>query len=66
MTYHAVPGALASSRDRVAAFERAWASWVSPGERAIRASDPAGQGILAAHRGEDPFRIETQRRTLWT
>jgi hypothetical protein len=65
VAYHAVPGALATSRDRVTAFERAWTGWVSPGERAVRAADPAGEGILAAHRGEDPFRIETQRRTLW-
>jgi hypothetical protein len=66
VVYHAVPGALASSRERVAAFERAWTTWVTLGEHAVRAADPAGEGILAAHRGEDPFRIETQRRTLWT
>jgi hypothetical protein len=32
----------------------------------VRATDPAGVAILAAHRGEDPFHIETQLRTLWT
>jgi hypothetical protein len=66
LVYHTVPGALAGSRERVEAFERAWGRWVSPGQRAVRASDPAGEGILAAHRAEDPFRLETQRRTLWT
>jgi len=66
MVYHAVPDLLAGSKERVAAFERAWHRWVGPGQRAVRASEPAGEGILAAHRGEDPFRIETQRRTLWT
>jgi hypothetical protein len=64
--YHAVPDQLAGSKERVAAFERAWGRWVSPGQRAVRATDPSGEGILAAHRGEDPFRIETQLRTLWT
>jgi hypothetical protein len=64
--YHAVPDLLAGSRERVEAFERAWGRWVRAGQRAVRASDPDGEGILAAHRGEDPFRIETQLRTLWT
>lgn len=66
MVYHTVPDALAGSRERVLAFETAWDRWVSPGQRAVRATDPTGEGILAAHRGEDPFRIETQLRTLWT
>lgn len=66
VVYHAVPDLLAGSKERVAAFERAWGRWVSPGERAVRATDPSGEGILAAHRGEDPFRIETQLRTVWT
>ncbi|MEZ4596880.1 MAG: hypothetical protein R3C32_08575 [Chloroflexota bacterium] len=66
VVWHALPDSLAGSRARVAAFERAWARWVSPGAHAVRASDPAGEGILAAHRGEDPFGIETQLRTLWT
>jgi hypothetical protein len=64
--YHAVPDLLAGSQARVAAFERAWGRWVGPGQRAVRAADPVGEGILAAHRGEDPFGIETQLRTLWT
>lgn len=66
VVHHAVPDILARRKDQVAAFETAWACWVSPGARAVRATDPAGVAILAAHRGEDPFRIETQLRTLWT
>ncbi len=66
VVHHAVPDVLARRRDRVMAFERAWGRWVSPGARAMRATDPAGVAVLAAHRGEDPFRIETQLRTLWT
>lgn len=64
--HHAVPHLLATQKERVAAFERAWGRWVSPGQRAVRATDPRGEAILAAHRGEDPFRVETQLRTLWT
>jgi hypothetical protein len=63
---HALPEQLATSQARVAAFERAWGRWVAPGQRAVRATTPAGEAILAAHRGEDPYRVETQQRTLWT
>jgi hypothetical protein len=64
--WHAVPSILARRRDRVAAFEGAWRRWISPGATALRADDPRAQAVLAVHTGEDPFRIETQIRTLWT
>jgi hypothetical protein len=64
--WHAVPSVLAGRRDRVAAFERAWRRWVSPGATAIRAREPAGAVVLALRRGDDPFAVETQLRTLWT
>ena len=66
LMWHAVPSLLATRRDRVAAFEAAWRQWVAPGARAIPASDPQAQGVLAARRGDDPFLTETQLRTLWT
>ena len=64
--WHAVPDVLASRKDRVAAFEAAWSRWVSPGARALRADDPRAEVVLAVRLGDDPFRVETQLRTLWT
>jgi hypothetical protein len=64
--WHAVPDVLASRKDRVAAFEAAWSRWVSPGARALRAGDPRADIVLALRLGDDPFRVETQLRTLWT
>jgi hypothetical protein len=58
--------ALAGRKDRVAAFETAWSSWVSPGARAIAARDPRAEAVLALRTGDDPSRVETQLRTLWT
>ena len=37
-----------------------------PGRAALRAADPAAQRVLELHRGDDPFQVETQLRTLWT
>ena len=64
--WHAVPDLLATRQDRVAAFETAWRRWVAPGAIAIRERDPRGAVVLALRRGDDPFRTETQLRTLWT
>ena len=64
--WHTVPSVFARRRDRVRAFETAWASWINANARALPADDPRAQAVLATHMGEDPFRIETQVRTLWT
>jgi hypothetical protein len=66
VVYHAVPEALAGTRAKLEAFERAWSHWVSPGSRALRRDDPRAQAVLALRAGDDPFRLETQMRTLWT
>jgi hypothetical protein len=31
----------------------------------LYANSPEGAGILAAQRGDDPFEVTTQIRTLW-
>ncbi|MFN8519962.1 MAG: hypothetical protein U0667_11365 [Chloroflexota bacterium] len=64
VAYHAVPDSPRPAGSGWRAFERAW----PPSARASGPSEPRmpKARILAAHRGEDPFRIETQRRTLWT
>ncbi|MFN8624079.1 MAG: DEAD/DEAH box helicase family protein [Chloroflexota bacterium] len=64
--WHTVPDVLATRQDHVAAFQAAWRRWVAPGATTIKARDPQGEAILAARRGDDPFRTETQLRTLWT
>jgi superfamily II DNA or RNA helicase len=64
--WHPVPDALAARAEDVAAFQVAWRRWVAPHASAVRARDPQGEAVLAARRGDDPFRTETQLRTLWT
>ena len=66
VVHHAVPDLLATRQERVAVFGECWRRWVSPGARPIRATDPAAQRVLELHRGDDPFEVETQLRTLWT
>jgi superfamily II DNA or RNA helicase len=65
VVYHAVPSALGANRERVSAFEKAWNRYVSAGS-ALYFKDLRAQAILAVQRGEDPFAVTTQMRTLWT
>jgi superfamily II DNA or RNA helicase len=65
VVHHAVPSALGANRKRVSAFERAWNRYVSAGS-ALYFKDPRAQAILEIQRGEDPFAVITQMRTLWT
>ena len=62
--WHAVPSWLGANKDRVAVFNTAWNRHVSPGA-ALFTGSPEGAGIVAATRGDDPFAITTQLRTLW-
>jgi len=64
VVYHAVPTALSGNKKLALAFERAWNARVGPGS-VIYAGSPEGAGILAAQRGDDPFALTTQIRTLW-
>ena len=64
VVYHAVPTALSGNRKLALAFERAWNARVGPGS-VVYAGSPEGTGILAAQRGDDPFALTTQIRTLW-
>jgi superfamily II DNA or RNA helicase len=62
--YHAVPAALSANKKLATDFQRAWNARVSPGEVLFTGS-PEGAGALAAQRGDDPFALTTQIRTLW-
>ncbi len=64
MVYHAVPAWLAANKERATAFAHSWNRYVSAGEP-IYWKDPQAQAILAAQRGEDPFDVTTQMRSLW-
>lgn len=64
VVYHAVPAALGANRKLAQVFARAWNARVGPGELLYTGS-PEGTGILAAQRGDDPFAVTTQIRTLW-
>jgi hypothetical protein len=64
VVYHAVPTVLSSNKKLALAFERAWNARVGPGS-VVYAGSPEGTGILAAQRGDDPFALTTQIRTLW-
>jgi superfamily II DNA or RNA helicase len=64
VVYHAVPTVLGVNARRAKAFARAWNERVSPGALLYTGS-PEGTGILAAQRGDDPFDVTTQIRTLW-
>jgi len=65
VVYHAVPAALTSSTERAAIFGRAWNRYVGPGSP-LSNEDPEGQAVIEVQRGEDPFAVTSQMRTLWT
>jgi hypothetical protein len=65
VVYHAVPSALGENRERATAFQRAWNRYVSRGS-ALYFKDPRAQAVLELQRGEDPFAVTTQMRTLWS
>ena len=64
VVYHAVPTVLGVRKELAAGFEKAWNKRVSPGGM-LYTGAPEGAGILAAQRGDDPFAVTTQIRTLW-
>jgi superfamily II DNA or RNA helicase len=64
VVYHAVPAALGGNARLAKVFAAAWRARVSPGEMLYTGS-PEGTGILVAQRGDDPFAVTTQIRTLW-
>jgi hypothetical protein len=59
-----VPAVLGANKTRVQAFESAWNRRVSAG-KALYQDDPRAQAIIQLQRGEDPFAVTTQMRTLW-
>jgi superfamily II DNA or RNA helicase len=64
VVYHAVPTVLGGNARLAKVFAAAWYTRVSPGEMLYTGS-PEGAGILVVQRGDDPFAVTTQIRTLW-
>ncbi len=64
VVYHAVPAVLGAHKKSAEIFAQAWNSRVSPGDL-LYSGSPEGTGILAVSRGDDPFAVTTQIRTLW-
>lgn len=62
--YHAVPTMLGANAKRARLFAAAWSRWVSAGEP-IYANSPAGEGVLATHRGRSPLDVTTALRVSW-
>ena len=62
--WHTVPSVLAVNRTRADAFADAWDHWVGGG-RPLLASTPEGAGVLATHRGLDPFAVTCVIRRVW-
>jgi superfamily II DNA or RNA helicase len=64
VAWHAVPQWCAANQRRLRLFLDAWQQWVGP-PRHLTADSPEGFAVLALFRGEDPFSVTTQMRTLW-
>ncbi len=62
--WHTVPSVLADTRAHADAYAAAWGHWVGGGP-AVYASSPEGAGVLATHRGLDPFSVTCVIRRVW-
>lgn len=65
VAWHAVPQWCASNNRRLQCFLAAWERWVGP-PRHLAADSPEGFAVLQLFRGEDPFSVVTQLRTVWS
>jgi hypothetical protein len=62
--WHPVPSVFETSLEQAKAFARAWDAWVG-GSVPLDAESPDGFGVLATHRGSDPFSVTTVSRDQW-
>ncbi len=63
--WHTVPSVLADTRAHADAYAGAWNHWVGGGP-AVYASSPEGAGVIATHRGLDPFSVTCVIRRVWS
>ena len=63
--WHTVPSVLATKRDRADAFAIAWEHWARGGP-ALYATSPRGAGVVATHRGMNPFDVTCVIRRVWS
>jgi hypothetical protein len=67
--WHTVPSAVADHRSTADAFAAAWHPWVGGSDEPVKAvyvHSPEGAGVLATHRGEDPFAATCVVRRTWS
>jgi hypothetical protein len=64
VVWHSVPTVLGTNAKGAQTFARAWDHWVGGGP-ALYTGSPEGEGVLATHRGSDPFDVTTVLRTQW-
>ena len=62
--WHTVPAELGRTRETADAYAAAWAHWVGGG-RTLYTGSPDGAGVLATHRGQDPFDVTCVLRRVW-
>jgi hypothetical protein len=62
--WHGVPTVLGTTGERAQTYARAFDHWVGGGA-ALFTGSPEGAGVLATHRGSDPFDATTVLRTRW-
>jgi superfamily II DNA or RNA helicase len=65
VSWHAVPRWCAANPRRLRLFLAAWECWIGPAGH-LTADSPEGAAVLQLFRGQDPFSITTQLRTVWT
>lgn len=67
--WHTVPAVVADHRRNADAYAAAWHPWVGGSQEPVQAvyvHSPEGAGVLATHRGEDPFSATCVVRRTWS
>ena len=63
--WHALPSAFAQHRAEADVFADWWRRWLGGGP-ALFAGNPEAAGVIAATRGQDPFRVTCVLRRVWS
>lgn len=64
VVWHSVPSVLGVNARGARAFAEGWRRWIGGGDP-VYTGNPEGAGVLATHRGNDPFDVTTVLRLSW-